>query len=99
MPILWAPGVFAFFLQENLHVHKIPRFRGAGYFGLFFGGGDFIFMGAGIFQTHIQRILNQIAKPLLGVLSQLLHEILLPVARQGPTRSARVWALSGKKKV
>ena len=35
------------------HVHKIPRFRGGGYFG-FFGGGesaDFIFMGARIFLT------------------------------------------------
>ena len=34
-PILWAPGKIAFFLQEDLHVHKIPRFRGGGgYFGL-----------------------------------------------------------------
>ena len=42
----------AFFLQENLHAHKIPRFRGGGgYFGLWGGGGsaDFIFLGAGIF--------------------------------------------------
>ena len=48
-PIIWAPGVFAFFLQENLHVHKIPIFRGD--FVFFFGGGsaDFIFMGAGSF--------------------------------------------------
>ena len=32
-------------------VHKIPRFRGGGYFGFWGGGGsaDFIFMGAGIF--------------------------------------------------
>ena len=37
-PILWAPRISAFFLQENLHVHKIPRFRGrgGGYFGFFF---------------------------------------------------------------
>ena len=35
--ILWTPGIFAFFLQENLHVHKIPRFRG-GYLGFFLGG-------------------------------------------------------------
>ena len=51
-PILWAPGKNAFFLQENLHVHKIPRvFWGGGYFGFGGGGGsaDFIFMGAGIF--------------------------------------------------
>ena len=36
-PLLWAPATFAFFLQVNLPVHKIPRFRG-GYFGL--GGGE-----------------------------------------------------------
>ena len=49
MPILWAPRISASSLQENLHVHEIPRFRG-GELG-FFGGGsaDFIFMGAGIF--------------------------------------------------
>ena len=42
----------AFFLQENLNVHKIPRFGGGGgNFGFGGGGGsaDFIFMGAGIF--------------------------------------------------
>ena len=27
-PILWVPGQIAFFLQEHLHAHKIPRFRG-----------------------------------------------------------------------
>ena len=49
-PILWTPRISAFFLQENLHVHKIPRFGGV--FGVWGGGGgsaDFIFMGAGIF--------------------------------------------------
>ena len=48
--ILWTPGIFAFFLQKNLHVHKIPRF-GGGYLVFFLGGvsADFIFMGAGIF--------------------------------------------------
>ena len=51
-PILWTPGENAFFLQENLHVHKIPRFGRGGNFG-FWGGGssDFIFMGAGIYLT------------------------------------------------
>ena len=34
----------------NTHVHKIPRFKGGGgYFGIFWGGADFIFMGARIF--------------------------------------------------
>ena len=33
------------------HVHKIPRFRGGGYFGFGGGSADFIFMGARIFLT------------------------------------------------
>ena len=37
--MLWAPGVFAFFLQEKtLHVHKIPRFGGGEVFWFFFWG-------------------------------------------------------------
>ena len=39
-PILWTPGKNAFFLQENLHVHKIPRFGGGGDFGFWGGGGE-----------------------------------------------------------
>ena len=35
-PILWAPRISVFFLQENLHVHKIPRLGGG---GIFLGGG------------------------------------------------------------
>ena len=27
-PTLWTPRISAFFLQENLHVHKMPPFRG-----------------------------------------------------------------------
>ena len=27
-PILWAPGIFWFFLLENSQAHKIPSFRG-----------------------------------------------------------------------
>ena len=48
-PILWAPGKMRSFCRKT-YVHKIPRFRGGGYFG--FGGGiaDFIFTGAGIFR-------------------------------------------------
>ena len=53
-PILWAPGIFWFFLLENPHAHKIPPFRGGGGVLGFFrrgGGGsaNFIFMGVGIF--------------------------------------------------
>ena len=41
-PILWAPGIFWFFLLENPHAHKIPPFRGGGFLGFFVfleGGG------------------------------------------------------------
>ena len=52
-PILWAPGIFAFFLLENPHAHKIPLFRGGGGSWVFLEGGggsvNFIFMGVGIF--------------------------------------------------
>ena len=37
-PILWAPGIFAFFLQDNPHAHKTPPFRGGGR-GFFGRGG------------------------------------------------------------
>ena len=54
-PILWTPGKKKKrpFCRKS-HVHKIPRFRGAGggTLGFFLGGGgssDFIFMGARIF--------------------------------------------------
>ena len=47
-PILWAPGIIAFSLQENLHAHTIPDFRGICFFG---GAGKcrFCFYGRGIF--------------------------------------------------
>ena len=52
-PILWAPGIFWFFLQENPHARKIPRFLGGSFFFFFLWGGggsaNFIFMGTGIF--------------------------------------------------
>ena len=54
-PILWAPRIAAFFLQANLHVHKIPRFRGEFCLGGGGGNADFIFMGAGIFLIMQKR--------------------------------------------
>ena len=50
-PILWAPGIFGFFLLENPHAHKIPPFGGGSWFFWKGGGGsaNFIFMGVGIF--------------------------------------------------
>ena len=51
-PILWAPGIIALFLQENLHAHKIPLLGGI--FWIFWGGSaDLIFMGAKIFLNII----------------------------------------------
>ena len=59
-PILWTSRISVFFLQENLRVHKIPRFRGV-YFGLEKGvSADFIFMGAGIFLTKVRDIPPQL---------------------------------------
>ena len=51
-PILWAPRISGFFLQENLHVHTIPRFGGGGNLGL--GGGKyrFYFYGRGDFSDQ-----------------------------------------------
>ena len=53
-PILWTPGKNAFFLQENLHVHKIPRFGGGGGSFGFGGGGEyrFYFYGRGDFSDY-----------------------------------------------
>ena len=56
-PILWAPGIFWFFLLENPHAHKILPFRG-GCWGFLEGGGgsaDFIFMGVGIFPKKLSE--------------------------------------------
>ena len=53
VPNLWAPGISWFFLLEieNPHTHKIPHFRGGGYFGVWGGDGsaNSIFMGAVFF--------------------------------------------------
>ena len=51
VPISGRLEFFALFLQENLHVHKIPRFRGR-VFWAFLGGGvecRFYFYGHGDF--------------------------------------------------
>ena len=50
-PILRAPGISWLFLQENIHAHRIPCFRGEGGFGFWGGSVNFIFMGAGISLT------------------------------------------------
>ena len=48
IPFFLAPRISVFFLQENLHVYKITRFRGG---GVGFGGGEcrFHFYGRGDF--------------------------------------------------
>ena len=58
-PILWAPGIFWFFLLETPHAHKIPPFGGGGVLGFFRRGGgsaNFIFMGVGIFPKVGMRL-------------------------------------------
>ena len=40
VPILWAPGKIALFLQENLHAPKIPPF-------FLLGGGGILSLGRG----------------------------------------------------
>ena len=57
-PILWAPGIFWFFLLENPHAHKIPRFRGGGswLFGRSGGSANFIFMGVGFCDKVVRAI-------------------------------------------
>ena len=37
--ILWTPGKMRSFCRKKTHVHKIPHFRGGGYFGFWGGGG------------------------------------------------------------
>ena len=48
-PILWAPGIFGLFLQENPSAHKIPLWGGGGFFLRGGGSANYIFMGVGIF--------------------------------------------------
>ena len=55
-PILWAPGIFGFFLLENPHAHKIPPFRG-GFWVFFRRGGwkcQFYFYGRGDFSVFFK---------------------------------------------
>ena len=52
-PILWAPGIFWFFLLENPHAHKILLLGGLlGFFRRGGGSANFIFMGVGIFPNN-----------------------------------------------
>ena len=58
-PILWAPGIFWFFLLENPHAHKIPPFGGGGGGSGFFQRGgwkcQFYFYGRGDFSDETIR--------------------------------------------
>ena len=59
-PLLWAPGIFWFFLLEKPHAHKISPFKGRGGSGLFLedgGGGsaNLVLMGAFFFLFSERR--------------------------------------------
>ena len=57
-PILWAPGIFWFFLLENPNAHKVPPVRGGGAW-VFLEGGvgkcQFYFYGRGDFSQKRQH--------------------------------------------
>ena len=66
-PILWAPGLFWFFLLENPHAHKIPPFGGGGGgVGVLLKGGgwkcQFYFYGRGDFSD---KLTSQAYPPLM----------------------------------
>ena len=76
MPILWAPGIFWFFLLENPHAHKIPPFR-EGCWGFLEGGGgshrkcQFYFYGRGDFselRSDTKMVSNKFPETILLVL-------------------------------
>ena len=54
--ILWAPGKIRSFCRKN-PAHKIPRFGGGGYFGVFGGGGEcrFYFYGREDFSEKVTQ--------------------------------------------
>ena len=63
-PILWAPGIFWFFLLENPHAHKIPPFKG-GVLGFLEGGVEvaILFLWAwGFFRLILQTREDDISK-------------------------------------
>ena len=54
-PILWALGIYWFFLLENPHAHKIPRFRG-GFFERGGGSADLFFVSNRIFEPILIKV-------------------------------------------
>ena len=104
-PILWSPGIFWFFLLDNPHAHKIPRFRRGSWF--FFlcskGGGsaNFIFMGVGIFPTlSFLRFVLKLGCPNSGVIvpGVIVSSELLWVSGQGGPLPCLLNAPKKKKK-
>ena len=71
-PILWAPRISVFFLQEkNLHVHKIPRFRGGGGILGWRGKCRFYFYGRGDVSELRKRVLTEFCGKLGGLCKKL----------------------------
>ena len=80
----------AFFLQENLHAQKVPRFKGG---GVGFGGGErrFYFMGARIFLKRLLRnFLFEIGGQILNCSSEFSERVRIRIrirSRIGLSRS------------
>ena len=77
-PVLWAPGIFWFFLLENPHSHKIPPF-GGGCLGFLGRGGsaNFVFVGVGIFFSRDRGSRLMYLDPFFGVKEQLTWALTL----------------------
>ena len=98
-PIVWAPGMFCFFLQENIHAHEIPHFiRGGGILGLLGEeGGEvpILFYGREDFSENVPRMnTNQTIRAtaqgtqgLWGLTSTVWREIWPPTNPSDSNRS------------
>ena len=67
--ILWAPDIFRFFLQENLHAHKNPCFWGGGGYLFFF------FLGGGVGKCHfcLWACIGDFSEDILAKKTQLVN--------------------------